>query len=88
MKFGWILLLGFKIFFKVAQAYINDLNQFYKILKDIHYGRPFQCEVCGLAFNEQFNLKKHFDGVHLGRKGRDSKDNEFCRFGDCFVTAV
>ena len=38
--------------------------------KDKHYGRPFQCEVCGKAFNEQFNLKKHFDGVHLGHKGQ------------------
>ena len=37
--------------------------------KDKHYGRPFQCEVCGKAFNEQFNLKKHFDGEHLGNKG-------------------
>ena len=37
--------------------------------KDKHYSRPFQCEVCGKAFNEQFNLKKHFDGVHLGHKG-------------------
>ena len=37
--------------------------------KEVHHGRPFQCEVCGLAFNEQFNLKKHFDGVHPGRKG-------------------
>ena len=35
----------------------------------VHFGRPYQCEKCGLAFLKQFNLKKHFDSVHLGVRG-------------------
>lgn len=36
--------------------------------QSLHYGRPYQCERCGLAFMEEMALKKHFDEDHLGLK--------------------